>query len=103
MERHVTPEETEISRKVGGNRNQALQGMTTVSSSSSGRDITLTWSDTSVREAGFIIERQKVGTSAWTEMWRTEPNATQAVFPDTTEGSAYSYRFKPMHWNPALD
>ena len=54
--------------------------------------IDLSWQDNSSNEAGFIVQRRRVGWSHWIEIKRTTANTTSVSSSGLFPGSTYIYR-----------
>jgi uncharacterized ParB-like nuclease family protein len=61
--------------------------------------VTLTWTDNSTNEDGFIIERSGNPATIWTEISRVDYNITGHTDPTVQPDTSYSYRVRA--WNAA--
>jgi formylglycine-generating enzyme required for sulfatase activity len=72
-----------------------------LAATSSQLGISLTWTDNSNNEQGFKIERSPDGTSGWTEVYQTMPDAMSWTDATAAIGSTYWYRVRAF--NPVGD
>ena len=65
-----------------------------------GRRVTLAWTDNSISETGFVIQRSSDNGATWAILTTTGANSTATgTYADTTvgEGAAYSYRVQAVN------